>query len=214
MKKIIFLTLLIISITILSACQNEIENDDDIEEELPVETEQYQMYLNDTNPRVTIVVENHGTLVLELFYEVAPNTVRNFIQYVEDGFYNGLIFHRIIEGFMIQGGGGANPACTIYGEFKNNGFENNLLHSRGVISMARTMAPNSATSQFFIMHQNAPHLNSNYAGFGGLISGFDVLDSIATVTTGAQDRPLEDVVIRSVTIDLRGQTYSPRECHN
>ena len=199
---------------VLQACGQEPEAPEEVieEEEPAVEVEAYQEYLNETNPRVTLVVKDFGTIVIELFPEVAPNTVRNFIQYIESGYYDGLIFHRIIENFMIQGGWGPNPACEITGEFTNNGFENPLKHHRGIISMARTNMPNSATSQFFIVHKPAPHLDGNYAAFGGMISGFAVLDRIAEVATGTHDRPLEDVVIESVRIDLRGQTYETRSC--
>ena len=167
----------------------------------------YKNYLNENNPVVTIKVKDFGTIKLELFESVAPNTVANFIEYALENFYDGLIFHRIIKGFMIQGGGGKPAACTIYGEFKSNGQDNPLKHTRGVISMARTMDKNSATSQFFIMHQDAPHLDGQYAGFGGMIEGFDVLDAIANVPTGALDKPLDDVVIESLTVDTKGKSY-------
>ncbi len=164
------------------------------------------------NAIVTIKVKDHGTMVLELSYETAPNTVTNFINLAQDGFYDGLIFHRIISGFMIQGGSSNQPSCTIKGEFESNGIDNDLKHERGVISMARTSVKDSATSQFFIMHQNSPHLDGEYAAFGKLIEGFDVLDSIARVQTGFQDRPLEDIVIESLSVDTKGETYGETKC--
>ncbi len=154
---------------------------------------------------VQITMENGGVMKLELYPEVAPETVKNFETLVEKGFYNGLIFHRVIAGFMIQGGcpygkGKGGPGYTIKGEFAANGFKNDLKHTRGVISMARTPDPNSAGSQFFIMHADAPHLDGNYAGFGKLIEGFDVLDQIAGVDTDFSDRPLEEQKIAKIEI--------------
>ncbi len=148
----------------------------------------------DQNPIVTFTMENGDTMKAELYPEVAPNTVNNFISLVKKGFYDGLIFHRIISGFMIQGGdpdgtGMGGPGYSIKGEFSYNGVDNNLKHSRGVLSMARAQHPDSAGSQFFIMHANAPHLDGQYAAFGKLIEGEDVLDSIASVDTDWNDRP-------------------------
>lgn len=172
----------------------------------------YASYLSDTNPRVTMEVAGLGTLVLELFPEVAPNSVNNMINLIQQGYYDGLVFHRVIEGFMIQGGASSVAACQIAGEFEANGFVNDLKHTRGVLSMARTSVMNSATSQFFIMHQNSPHLDRQYAAFGGLISGFEVLDAIATTATGFQDRPNTDIVMSRVTVDLRGYVPSATVC--
>lgn len=168
----------------------------------------YQTFLDEKNPVVTLTVKNYGTIIIELFPKVAPNTVNNFIHHIENHFYEGLIFHRIIPGFMIQGGGGARVR-PIRGEFSMNGFENTLMHTRGVISMARTSDPNSQTTQFFIMHQNSPHLDRQYAAFGVVTSGIEVVDQIAKATRDASDRPYEDIVIESMTVDLKGLTYNP-----
>ena len=165
------------------------------------------------NPIVTIEMEDGGRIVAELYPEIAPNTVANFVNLVESGFYNGLIFHRVIPGFMIQGGdpqdtsmGG--PGYSIKGEFARNGFrQNNLKHTRGVLSMARSMMPNSAGSQFFIMHANAPHLDGDYAGFGKVTEGMDVVDRIAQTPTGFQDRPVREQRIKAATVETFGETY-------
>ncbi len=169
------------------------------------------------NPIVTITMKDGGVMKLELYPDVAPNTVKNFISLANAGFYDGLIFHRIIAGFMIQGGGyNANgyPVDTGYsikGEFASNGFENNLKHTRGVISMARTAVPDSAGAQFFIMHEDAPHLDGEYAAFGMLLEGFDVLDSIATVQTGYNDVPVVFPVIDTIRVDTFGVDYGEPE---
>ena len=163
----------------------------------------------DQNPIVTFTMENGDTMKAELYPEVAPNTVNNFISLVKKGFYDGLIFHRIISGFMIQGGdpdgtGMGGPGYSIKGEFSYNGVDNNLKHSRGVLSMARAQHPDSAGSQFFIMHANAPHLDGQYAAFGKLIEGEDVLDSIASVDTDWNDRPRKPQVMKTVTVETFG----------
>lgn len=155
--------------------------------------------------KAKIEMENGGVMIVELYEDIAPITCENFINLVKDGFYNGLIFHRVIEGFMIQGGcpngnGMGGPGHTIKGEFASNGVENNLKHERGVISMARSMDKNSAGSQFFIMHQNAPHLDGEYAAFGKLTEGFDVLDEIAKTPTDYMDKPLEERKIKKIEI--------------
>lgn len=152
---------------------------------------------------VTITMENGKQIRLELYPEIAPITVENFIKLVKQGFYDGLTFHRIIPGFMIQGGcpdgtGMGGPGWKIKGEFASNGVKNPLKHTRGVISMARSMMPNSAGSQFFIMHEDAPHLDGQYAAFGKVIEGMDVVDEIAQTPTGFQDRPLKPVVMKKV----------------
>jgi peptidyl-prolyl cis-trans isomerase B (cyclophilin B) len=163
----------------------------------------YETYLNDTNPRVIITMTNGKTMTLELFPEVAPITVENFLKLVDEKFYDKLIFHRVIKGFMIQGGdptgtGMGGSKQTIKGEFASNGVKNYLAHDRGVISMARTMAPNSASSQFFICHEEASHLNGAYASFGVLIDGFDTLDEIANAETDQYDMPLKDQKIATI----------------
>ena len=162
------------------------------------------------NPIVTITMENGDVIKAELYPEIAPNTVNNFISLVKKGFYDGLIFHRIISGFMIQGGdpygtGMGGPGYSIKGEFASNGFKNNLKHTRGVLSMARSMRPDSAGSQFFIMHQNAPHLDGDYAAFGKLIEGEDVLDKIAGVDTDYSDRPRKPQVMKTDTVHTYGE---------
>ena len=155
--------------------------------------------------KARIEMENGKTMTLELYPEIAPITVQNFIDLAEKGFYDGLIFHRVIRGFMIQGGdpdgtGCGGPGYTIKGEFSSNGVQNNLAHTRGVISMARSMMPNSAGSQFFIMHEDAPHLDGQYAAFGKLVDGFDTLDEIAEIPTDRRDRPKVEQKMKSVTI--------------
>ncbi len=166
-----------------------------------------------SNPIVTIEMENGGIIRAELFPTIAPNTVNNFIDLVEKGFYNGVIFHRVISGFMIQGGdpkgtGMGGPGYWIKGEFSGNGFpQNTLTHDRGVLSMARSQMPNSAGSQFFIMHQNASHLNGQYAAFGRVTEGMDVVDKIAECETDSMDRPVEIVKMKTVTVDTQGVKY-------
>ncbi|MBR3994452.1 MAG: peptidylprolyl isomerase [Clostridia bacterium] len=156
--------------------------------------------------KATITMENGGVMVLELYPEKAPITVENFKALADKGFYNGLIFHRVISGFMIQGGcpegtGMGGPGYTIKGEFSSNGVKNDLKHTRGVISMARTNVPDSAGSQFFIMHEDAPYLDGQYAAFGKMTSGFDVLDEIANVKTNFSDKPLYDQKIESIEVE-------------
>ena len=165
------------------------------------------------NPIVKIEMEKGGVITAELYPEIAPNTVANFVNLVESGFYDGLIFHRVIPGFMIQGGdpqgtGMGGPGYSIKGEFARNGFkQNNLRHKRGVLSMARSQDPDSAGSQFFIMHGDAPWLDGQYAAFGQVLEGIEVVDEIASVQTNERDKPLEDVVIKSVTVDDKGVEY-------
>lgn len=163
-----------------------------------------EQYINVNNPKVEIEMKNGKKMYLELFPEVAPITVENFLSLVDEGFYDGLIFHRVIRDFMIQGGdptgtGMGGSKKTIKGEFKANGVNNPLPHLRGVISMARSMNKDSASSQFFICHEDAPHLNGSYAAFGCLYEGFEVLDSIACVRTDFRDKPLEKVEIKKIT---------------
>lgn len=169
-----------------------------------------------TNPIVTFEMKDGSKFFVELYPDVAPNTVNNFISLINKGFYNGLCFHRVIEGFMIQGGdpkgnGTGGPGYSIRGEFSKNGFKNNLKHKRGVISMARSMMPNSAGSQFFIMHADAPHLDGQYAAFGQVIDGMDVIDKIATENVDYNDKPLRDQTIKEVTVDTAGVEYDEPE---
>lgn len=168
------------------------------------------------NPIVTIEMEDGGKIVAELYPHIAPNTVKNFVTLVNQGYYNGIGFHRVIENFMIQGGcpngtGMGGPGYSIKGEFKGNGFTNNLKHEPGVLSMARTMAPNSAGSQFFIMHKNSPHLDGQYAAFGRVIEGMDVVNKIATTKTDRADKPVEPQVMKNVTVETFGVDYSDVE---
>ena len=164
------------------------------------------------NPIMTITMADGGKIVCELYPEKAPQSVRNMIALANKGFYDGLIFHRVISGFMIQGGcpkgtGTGGPGYCIKGEFKLNGVKNNLSHKRGVVSMARAQSPNSAGSQFFIMHADAKHLDGQYAAFGKVTSGMDVVDAIASVQTDRNDRPQAEQKIASITVDTHGETY-------
>ena len=168
------------------------------------------------NPIATIEMENSGKIVMELFPDVAPQSVRNFVTLAQSGFYDGLIFHRVISGFMIQGGcpegtGMGGPGYCIKGEFKLNGVDNNVSHKRGVVSMARAQSPNSGGSQFFIMHADGEFLDGQYAAFGQVIEGMEVVDAIAAVKTDGADRPQEEQKIKSITVDTQGKTYMPPE---
>ena len=168
------------------------------------------------NPIVTITMENGDVMKAELYPEIAPNTVNNFVSLINHNFYDGVIFHRVIRGFMLQGGdpdgnGTGGPGYEIKGEFSNNGFKNDLKHTPGVLSMARTMIPDSAGSQFFIMHQAAPHLDGEYAAFGKIIEGMDVVNKIAEMPTDYRDRPLEDQVMKTVTVETFGVDYPEPE---
>ena len=165
----------------------------------------YQEFLLESNPKVKMSVQGYGDIVVELFPKVAPITVKNFLTLIEQGFYNGLTFHRIISGFMIQGGdplgnGTGGSKDKIKGEFLKNGVDNPLMHTRGVISMARSMFPDSASSQFFIMHQDAPHLDGSYAAFGVVTSGIEVVDQIAAVATDYNDKPQTPVILKKVEL--------------
>ena len=170
------------------------------------------------NPIVTFEMENGDVMKVELYPEVAPNTVNNFISLVNKGFYDGLIFHRVINGFMIQGGcpngtGMGGPVYSIAGEFAQNGFDNQLKHEPGVISMARAMNPDSAGSQFFIMHKNSPHLDGAYAAFGKIIEGMDVVNKIAETDTDFRDKPITDQKMKKVTVETFGTEYpEPEKC--
>jgi peptidyl-prolyl cis-trans isomerase len=169
-----------------------------------------------SNPIATLKLKDGGVIKIELYPDIAPNTVNNFISLAKKGFYNGLIFHRVIRGFMIQGGcsqgrGTGGPGYQIFGEFSSNGFENNLKHEKGVISMARAMNPNSAGSQFFIMHENSPHLDGQYAAFGKVIEGIEFVDKIAEVDTDYSDRPKSDQAIESIEVETFGKDYPEPE---
>ena len=168
------------------------------------------------NPIVTFEMENGDIMKAELYPEIAPNTVNNFISLVQNGFYDGLIFHRVIRGFMIQGGcpdgtGMGGPGYAIKGEFSQNGFSNDLRHTEGVLSMARAMHPDSAGSQFFIMHKNSPHLDGAYAAFGKITEGMDIVNKIAETATDYSDRPLEEQKMKKVTVDTMGVEYPAPE---
>ena len=170
------------------------------------------------NPIVTIEMEDGGVMKAELYPDVAPNTVNNFISLIQKGYYDGLIFHRVIPGFMIQGGcpdgtGMGGPGYSIKGEFTGNGFQNDLLHDRGVLSMARTMAPDSAGSQFFVMVEKAPHLDGQYAAFGKVIEGMEVADAIVSADRDRMDKPHQDQRMKSVTVETFGVDYpAPEKC--
>ncbi|MFV0520744.1 MAG: peptidylprolyl isomerase [Lachnospirales bacterium] len=169
-----------------------------------------------SNPLVTLELNDGKIIKIELYPEIAPNTVNNFISLVNKGFYNGKIFHRVINGFMIQGGcpdgnGMGNPGYSIFGEFSSNGFKNDLKHSEGVISMARSQMANSAGSQFFIMHKNSPHLDGMYAGFGKVVEGIEIVNEIADVKTNYSDKPVEDVIMKSLTVETFGTEYPEPE---
>jgi peptidyl-prolyl cis-trans isomerase B (cyclophilin B) len=168
------------------------------------------------NPVVTITMNNGDVIKAELYPEIAPNTVNNFISLIKKGYYDGLIFHRVIKGFMIQGGcpegtGTGGPGYSIKGEFSQNGFKNDLKHGAGVLSMARTMMPNSAGSQFFIMHKNSPHLDGAYAAFGKVTEGLEVVNRIAETDTDYSDKPLEPQIMKTVTVETFGTDYPEPE---
>ena len=185
---------------------------------MEVEEQKGMEMMEKKNPIVTIEMENGDKICVELYPEIAPNTVNNFISLVKKGFYDGTIFHRVIAGFMIQGGdpegtGMGGPGYSNKGEFAQNGVENYLNHTEGVISMARAMHPNSAGSQFFIMHKDAPHLDGAYAAFGKVIEGMDVVNSIAAVRVNYNDRPLDEQKMKCVTVETFGLDYpEPEKC--
>ena len=212
--------LVVISMLVLAACQND-ANDEPEKKETEQQNETGNNEEKDVakvdesiKPVVTMTMENGGEVKIELYPSIAPNTVNNFISLIEDGFYDGLIFHRVIPGFMVQGGdpegsGMGGPGYSIPGEFEANGFENNLAHTRGVLSMARSEDPNSAGSQFFIMTDDAEYLDGEYAAFGEVVDGMDVVDEIVNVERDSADKPEEDQVIKSMKVDLVG--YEPAE---
>ena len=214
MKKIISLLVALFMIFSFAACTETPEKNE--------ETTSAGVADLDSNPVATITVKDYGVMKVELYPEKAPNTVNNFISLANKGFYNGLTFHRVSAGFMIQGGcpdgnGTGDPGYSIEGEFSANGFENDLTHTRGVISMARSNAPDSAGSQFFIMHEDAPHLDGQYAAFGKVTEGLDVLDAIAesevtiNMSSGEMSTPVSKIIIESITVDTFGVTYAEPE---
>lgn len=200
--KIVFL--IIIGVFVLSACGKTKENNN-----INGGTKKME-----TNPVVTIEMENGDKMSIELYPKIAPNTVKNFVSLVKKGFYDGLIFHRVIPGFMIQGGdpdgnGGGGPGYSIKGEFTQNKFQNDLKHTKGVISMARAQSPNSAGSQFFLMVADSPHLDGQYAGFGKIISGMEIADKIVAVKRNSSDKPLQEQKIKKVTVENAEQIGEP-----
>lgn len=213
-KNISLLLVIVLSLSLFIGCSKKEEtNDKNTTSTNNAETEKGK---DDKNPIATIEMEDGSQIKIELYPDVAPNTVRNFISLANSKFYDGLIFHRVIPDFMIQGGdpegtGVGGPGYAIKGEFSSNGFENTLKHDRGVISMARAQDKNSAGSQFFIMHKDSPHLDGEYAAFGKVIEGIEVVDKIAAVETVAQDKPKEDVKMKKVTVDTFGVKYKEVE---
>lgn len=206
MKKFYWMFFMAILMLGLAACGTE--TTDNTEQG---STEDYTAAITE-NPIVTITMENDEKIVIELEPKTAPNTVANFISLVEEGFYDGLIFHRVIPGFMVQGGdpdgtGMGGPDYSIKGEFSSNGFENTLTHERGVLSMARTQQPDSAGSQFFIMVEAASHLDGDYASFGKVIEGMEVVDKIVAVERDGSDKPKEDQIMKTVEVDTKGFDY-------
>lgn len=233
LKNRLFLGVLsaIMLIGIMVGCQAKDDNNEENDTENNTQNEVEETPVTDPNalffdtntidheetdaiPEVTIEMENGGEILVELYPNIAPNAVNNFLALASDGFYDGVIFHRVIPGFMIQGGdpdgtGMGGPGYNIPGEFANGGFDNDLKHERGVLSMARSGHPDSAGSQFFIMTDDSPHLDKDYAGFGKAIDGLDIIDEIVGTETGAQDKPVEDQVIKKMTVELNG--YEPKD---
>lgn len=218
MKRLLLFTLLSITLFTLAACNNNEEepfvHDVPREYNLNIQDLDYAEYFSLNNPVVTITVQDIGEIRLQLFPSLAPNTVNNFIQYIEDGAYDNNSFHRVVENFMIQGGELDDPACNIPGEMSANDVENDLVHYRGVISMARVGEDyNSANSQFFILHVSTSQLDTLYAPFGGAISGFNVIDYIAGLQSESGEFPITDIIISSITVDLNGYTPEDRICY-
>ena len=213
--KLILVTLIMTSLVLVGCGTSKSNTNKTAENDTKSSSESSETNSSEANkslPLATISVEGYGVIEAELYPEIAPNTVNNFIDLSNKGFYNNLTFHRIIKDFMIQGGdpkgdGTGGPGYSIEGEFTSNGFANSLKHTKGVLSMARSQDPNSAGSQFFIMTKEASHLDGEYAAFGKVISGLDVLEKIENVKTAAKDKPKEDVVIKSISVDTKGITY-------
>ena len=213
MKKYASLLLFAVFALVLAACGDEKTTDNPEQTDSPKQTASTD-YAKDVteNPIVTITMENDKKIIIELEPKTAPNTVANFVSLVEEGFYDGLIFHRVIPGFMVQGGdpdgiGTGGPGYGIKGEFSSNDFENTLTHERGVLSMARSQHPDSAGSQFFIMTEAAPHLDGDYASFGKVIEGMEVVDEIVNAERDGNDKPLEDQKMKTVEVDTKGFDY-------
>ena len=213
--KLILVTLIMTSLVLVGCATSKSNTNKTAENDTKSSSESSETNSSEANkslPLATISVEGYGVIEAELYPEIAPNTVNNFIDLANKGFYNNLTFHRIIKDFMIQGGdpkgdGTGGPGYSIEGEFTSNGFANSLKHTKGVLSMARSQDPNSAGSQFFIMTKEASNLDGQYAAFGKVISGLDVLEKIENVKTSSNDKPKEDVVIKSITVDTKGITY-------
>jgi len=213
--KLILVTLIMTSLVLVGCGTSKSNTNKTTENDTKSSSESSETNSSEANkslPLATISVEGYGVIEAELYPEIAPNTVNNFIDLSNKGFYNNLTFHRIIKDFMIQGGdpkgdGTGGPGYSIEGEFTSNGFANSLKHTKGVLSMARSQDPNSAGSQFFIMTKESSHLDGEYAAFGKVISGLDVLEKIENVKTASNDKPKEDVVIKSITVDTKGITY-------
>ena len=218
-NKILVTTVILLLLLTLTACSKgkKTTTEDLLNIDYNVEGHETTLSKYDTtNPVVALYLENYGSIVIELYKDVATNTVNNFISLVNKGYYDGLIFHRVIRGFMIQGGcpngtGMGGPGYSIKGEFAQNGVENNLVHDAGVLSMARAMHPDSAGSQFFIMHKKAPHLDGAYAAFGKITEGMDVVNKIAETATDYSDRPLEEQKMKKVTVETFGEEYQEPE---
>lgn len=216
-KGWVFIISLVMFTIILTGCGSQSE-DDQTEENSAEGSAEDSAYPEDVeeNPIVTITMEDDEEVTIELYPDVAPNTVANFVSLIEDKFYDGLIFHRVIPEFMIQGGdpdgnGSGGPDYAIKGEFSSNGFDNDLKHDRGVLSMARSQDPDSAGSQFFIMVADSPHLDDDYAGFGKVTDGMDVVDDIVSVDHDDADKPLKDQKIKHVKVDSKGYDYPQPE---
>lgn len=222
LKRLILMMIIVALTAFIVACgtgteapTDEVADQKNGAEEIEAEDEVVEQARSEDNPIVTITMENNEQIVIELFPSIAPNTVTNFVSLIEEGFYDGVIFHRVIPGFMIQGGdpegtGSGGPGYSIPGEFNANNFNNPLPHERGVISMARTNDPNSAGSQFFIMHDHSPHLDGNYAAFGKVIEGMAIVDNIAVVETRGE-APKEDQRMKTVTVETHGIEYGAPE---
>ncbi|MDD5793545.1 MAG: peptidylprolyl isomerase [Clostridiales bacterium] len=216
--KIIIPVMCILSLMLVSCGKSETNSKSEDKSSVSENNDKFQDSITESGdlPIATIEIENYGTVKAELYPKIAPNTVDNFISLSNSGFYNGLTFHRVIKDFMIQGGdpkgdGTGGPDYAIKGEFTSNGFENSLKHTEGVLSMARSRQPDSAGSQFFIMTSTSSHLDGEYAAFGKVIEGMDIVKKIQEVKTNSNDKPIEKVVIKSITVDTKGVKYSEPE---